>query len=179
MPRNNNYAFIDGTNLHLTYKSEDIDWELDYAKLFNYLRRKFNVVIAHYFLGKTPNNEDLYTKLDSYGYNVKLKEPSPYDTKEVVCPDCGRIITPVQRRYKADVDSYLTLQVMSDMNDFDKAVLITSDGDFDELAKRLLRQDKLRMVFAPCRDGCSKLLKRIAVDKIAFMDDYRNDLEKV
>ena len=78
MPRINNYASIDGTNLHLTYESEFLDWKLDYAKLFNYLRKKFNVRIAHYFLGNTPNNKDLYTKLDSYGYNIKLKEPSPY-----------------------------------------------------------------------------------------------------
>ena len=83
------------------------------------------------------------------------------------------------QRYKADVDSYLTLQAMSDMDNFDKAVLITSDGDYDELVKRLLRQDKLRMVFAPCRNGCSKLLKREAKDKIAFIDDYRTELEKV
>ena len=68
---------------------------------------------------------------------------------------------------------------MSDINNFDKAVLITSDGDFDELAKRLLRQNKLRIIFAPCRKGCSKLLKRVAVDKIAFIDEFRTDLEKI
>ena len=67
---------------------------------------------------------------------------------------------------------------MSDINDFNKAVLITSDGDFDELVKRLLRQDKLRMVFAPCRAECSWLLKSAARGRIAFIDDYRDELEK-
>jgi len=177
VPRYNNYAFIDGANLHITF--EHLDWKLDYEKLLNHLRNKFNVGVAHYFIGNTPNNKDLYTNLGSYGYNVKLKEPSPFITADEVCPDCGKIITPAMQRHKADVDSYLTLQAMSDMDNFDKAVLITSDGDYDELVKRLLRQDKLRMVFAPCRNGCSKLLKRVAIDKIAFIDDYRNDLEKV
>jgi hypothetical protein len=35
------------------------------------------------------------------------------------------------------------------------------------------------MVFAPYRKGCSKLLKKVAVDKIAFIDDFRDDLEKI
>ena len=68
---------------------------------------------------------------------------------------------------------------MADMDTFTKAVIITSDGDFDELVKMLIRQNKLRMVFAPCRDGCSKLLRRVAVDKIAFVDDFKQDLEKI
>ena len=72
----------------------------------------------------------------------------------------------------------MTLTVISNLNLFDKAVLITSDGDFDELVKMLLRDDKLRMVFAPCREGCSKLLKKVAIDKITFIDDFKNDLEK-
>jgi uncharacterized LabA/DUF88 family protein len=177
VPRYNNYAYIDGANLHYTY--ENLDWKVDYQKLLHYLRTKYGVLIAHYFIGKTPNNQAIYNKLSSYGYNIKLKDPSPYVTEEEVCPHCGEVFTPSEIRYKADIDSCLTMQVMSDINDFNKAVLITSDGDFDELVKRLVRQDKLRVVFAPCKDGCSKLLRRAAVDKIAFIDDYRDDLEKV
>ena len=176
MPRYNNYAFIDGANLHYTYENKD--WRVDYQKLLDYLNKKFGVIIAHYFIGKTPSNKPISNKLSSYDYNIKLKDPSWYDTEEEMCPHCGEIVKPSEERYKADVDSYLTLQVMSDINNFDKAVLITSDGDFDELVKRLVRQDKLRMVFAPCKEGCSKLLKRAAVDKIAFIDEYRADLEK-
>jgi uncharacterized LabA/DUF88 family protein len=71
------------------------------------------------------------------------------------------------------------MQVISDMNEFDKAVLITSDGDFDELVKRLLRQDKLRIIFAPCKEGCSWLLKSAARGRIAFINDYREALEKI
>jgi len=177
MPRYNNYAYIDGANLHYTY--EYLDWKIDYQKLLDHLRTKYGVIIAHYFIGKTPNNQTIYNKLSSYGYNIKLKDPSPYVTEEVVCQHCGEVVTPSEKRYKADIDSYLTMQVVSDINDFNKAVLITSDGDFDELVKRLLRQDKLRIVFAPCRNGCSKLLKRASVDMIAYIDDFRADLEKI
>ena len=177
MPRYNNYAFIDGANLHLTY--EYLNWKLDYKKLLNYLRKKLNVDVAYYFIGNTPQYESLYIKLESYGYTVRLKEPSPFVTAEEVCPDCGKIITPALERYKADVDSYLTLQVMSDINDFTKAVLITSDGDFDNLVKRLVSRDKLRIVFAPCKAGCSWLLRSVSRGRIAFIDDYRSEVEKI
>lgn len=80
------------------------------------------------------------------------------------CPYCHKVIAPELDRNKADCDSFMTLTVVSDFHLYDKAVLITSDVDFDELVKRLLRQDKLIMAFAPCRDGCSKLFKNAAWD---------------
>jgi len=177
MPRYNNYAYIDGANLHYTY--ENIDWKVDYEKLLVYLRKRLNVDIAYYFIGKTENNEDLYTNLDSVGYTIKLKEPSPYITADDLCPHCNTIIRPAMQRYKADIDSYLTMQVLIDWDNFDKAVLITSDGDYDELVKRLLSRDKLKMVFAPCKSGCSWLLKSNARGRISFIDDHKKELEKL
>lgn len=176
MRRPNNYAFIDGANLHFTY--ENIDWELDYQKLGNYLRKRLNVSVAYYFLGKKEGNEKLYEALESYGYTLKLKEASPYSTEKEDCPYCHKVIKPELTRYKSDCDSYITFQIMSDFSHYDKAILITSDGDFDNLVKRLVAQDKLRLVFAPCKDGCSWLLKSAARNRIAYIDDYRNELEK-
>jgi len=176
MRRPNNFAFIDGVNLHLTY--ENLDWKLDYKRLRKFLESKYNVTVAYYFLGNVKDNSSIVTKLESYTYTTKLKEPSPYPTEEEYCPYCWKVIAPELNRYKADCDSFLTLTVMSFYDLFDKAVIITSDGDFDELVKLLIRKDKLRMVFAPCRAGCSKLLKKATGDKIAFLDDFKKDLEK-
>jgi hypothetical protein len=177
MARFNNYAFIDGANLHLTY--ENIEWKLDYQKLRNYLQKKLDVTVAYYFIGNTDENSDIYKALDSYGYDIKLKEPSPYKIKAVDCPHCQKTITPEIQRFKSDCDSLMTLQVMSDLNLFDKAIIITSDGDFDNLIKKLLQLDKLSMVFAPCKAGCSWLLKSASRGRIAFVDDYRKELEKI
>jgi uncharacterized LabA/DUF88 family protein len=176
MHRPNNFAFIDGVNLHLTYVN--LDWELDYAKLRNYLRKKYDVTIAYYFLGKTEDNSDLYDKLESYGYNLKYKTPSQYTTEEEDCPYCHKVIAPELIRNKSDCDSFMTLEVISSLSIYDRAVIITSDGDFDELVKELLLKDKLKLVFAPCREGCSGLLKSAAKGRIAFIDDCRDELEK-
>lgn len=176
MPRSNNFAYIDGSNLHLTY--EKLDWKIDYQKLFNYLRKRLNVIVVNYFIGNIPGNEEIYRNLESYGYTLKLKDASPYVVEEEHCPYCHKVISPELIRYKSDCDSYITFQIMSDFSNYDKAILITSDGDFDHLVKRLLLQHKLRLIFAPCRAGCSWLLRSAAKGRIAYIDDFRNELEK-
>jgi uncharacterized LabA/DUF88 family protein len=175
----NNFAFIDGTNLHYTYeKPENLGWEIDYSRLILFLKAKYNVTFAYYFLGKIGENSRLYRELESYGYHLKLKTPSKYTTQEEYCPYCLKSIAPELSRYKSDCDSFMTLEVISAMPSYDEAVIITSDGDFDELIKELVRKNRLRLLLAPCKDGCSGLLKSAAGGRIAFMDDFRNALEK-
>ncbi len=176
MPNICNYAFIDGANLHLTY--ENLDWKLDYQKLFNYLTKKQNVSVAYYFLGNVKENSNIYIDLESCGYRLILKEPTRFVTDEEYCPYCNMALAPEIPRYKSDCDSLMTLQVMSDLLLFDKAIMITSDGDFDNLVTNLWQRDKLKLVLAPCRAGCSGLLLSAARGRIAFIDDLRNELEK-
>ena len=49
-----NYAFIDGNNLYLGTKAQDIN--LDYGKLRKYLRNKFDVEKVFLFIGYDPRN---------------------------------------------------------------------------------------------------------------------------
>ena len=177
MPRAYNFAYIDGANLHFTY--ENLDWNLDYQKLRNYLEKKLDVAVAYYFIGRSSAYKDIYTKLETYNYTIKYKEPSPYLTKEEYCPHCNKLIAPAVQSYKSDCDSFMTLQIISDFDIYDNAVLITSDGDFDNLVEMLLRKDKLRTIFAPCKKGCSWLLKSAAKGRIAFIDEFRDELEKL
>jgi len=175
----NNFAFIDGANLHYTYeKSENLGWQIDYSKLMLLLKAKYNVTFAYYFLGNINKNSNVYRELQSDGYYLKLKTPTIYPTEEEYCPYCLKSIAPELTRYKSDCDSFMTLETISNMSSYDKAVVITSDGDFDELIKELVRKDKLRLLFAPCRDGCSGLLVSAAKGRIAFMDDFKTKLKK-
>ncbi len=172
-----NYAFIDGINLHLTY--ENLDWNLDYRKLRVYLDRRHNVKIAYYFLGFMKTNKRIYQDLEAYGYSLKFREISKRIIDEVGCPYCGKCIEPEQIKIKCDCDADLTLQVMDDINKFDRAIIITSDGDFNNLIGKLVQLNKLKLVFAPCKDGCSKLLKKAALGRIEFLDNFKSELEKV
>jgi uncharacterized LabA/DUF88 family protein len=160
MPRQqNNYAYIDGYNMHLS--TANLGWAIDYERLRKYLADKYRVVTAYYFIGHLSRYENLYASLTRKGYTLIFKEVSLYDDSSV----------------KTNVDAELVLQAMLDILDYDRAVIVTSDGDFACLIKYLLDQGKLERVLAPSGLNCSSLLTRAAGPCIDFMDDLRNKLE--
>lgn len=67
---------------------------------------------------------------------------------------------------------------MKDINDYEKAVLVTSDGDFAVLVNHLKTVGKFGWVISPGHLGCSALLKKAAGAKIAFMEDARKKIER-
>jgi len=67
--KENNYAFIDGQNLNLGIKN--LGWNLDFRRFRIYLKQKYKVVVAYYFIGYMPENQDLYSALQKCGYNQR------------------------------------------------------------------------------------------------------------
>ncbi len=173
----NNFAFIDGINLHLTF--EYLDWKIDYRKLRIYLRKRHNITTAYYFIGFIEKNNRIYKDLEAYGYTLKFRKVSENIINPVICPNCKQVVEAEKIKTKCDCDSDITLQTMDDINNYDKAILISSDGDFDNLVKKLLQINKLKLVLAPCREGCSRLLKSAARGRIEFLDNFRSELEKI
>jgi len=51
----NNLAFIDGQNLYLG--TQEKGWDMDYSKFRTYLRDKYDVKEAYYFLGFVSEGE--------------------------------------------------------------------------------------------------------------------------
>ncbi len=60
---NNNFAYIDGANLHKGIK--DMSWELDYRRFRIWLKEKYSVCYAYLFIGLIPRFEDLYRELQT------------------------------------------------------------------------------------------------------------------
>lgn len=79
---------------------------------------------------------------------------------------------------KGNVDADLVLQAMIDYSNYDKAILISSDGDFYSLARYLYDNKKLLAVLSPSRKKCSVLLRKSAKDKMIYMDKLENKLSK-
>jgi len=159
--KENNYAFIDSQNVNLGV--EEIGWKLDFRKLRIYLREKYSVKTAYLFIGYLPENKNLYSSLQKYGYLLIFK-PVMKDGKG---------------EPKGNIDADLVLQTMVDFNEYHKAIIVTSDGDFYSLVEYLYRNGKLEIVLSPNRDKCSILLQRAAKEKIAFMDNLRKKLEYI
>ncbi len=59
---------------------------------------------------------------------------------------------------------------------YDKAVIVTGDGDFHCLIEHLKKHNKSRRIIIPNREKFSSLLRKFAVD-MTFMNDLRQKLE--
>ncbi|NQT73956.1 MAG: NYN domain-containing protein [Chloroflexi bacterium] len=154
----NNYAFIDGQNV---YKSAlEIGWKLDTRKFRKYLSDKYGVTVAYYFIGYMEENTALYDMLKEHGY-------------ELIYKPTYRIGGTV----KGNVDAELVLQAMIDYEVYDKAVIVTSDGDIACLAKYLLSQSKLLCVLGSSKKGCSHLLEQAATGYISYMDELQTKVQ--
>ena len=78
---------------------------------------------------------------------------------------------------KGNVDVELVLHTMIEFSNFDRAIIVSGDGDFYCLAKHLLEQNKLKVVLVPNRFRFSALLKfRIFRKSLRFMNDLKNKL---
>jgi hypothetical protein len=66
---------------------------------------------------------------------------------------------------------------MIDFDNYERAVIVTSDGDFACLVRYLCEKGKLDRVLSPNRKSYSVLLKRAAREKIDFLEDARKKIE--
>ena len=119
----NNYAFVDGTNLHKGIC--ELGWRLDY--------KRFRIWLADKYL------------------------------------------------VKGNCDAEMVLQTVSDMyeKNYDKAVIVTGDGDFACLASFLNSRSKLVAVLSPNREKASVLLRKAVPEKILFLGRFKDRLEYV
>jgi len=158
---NKNFAYIDGANLHKGL--EFFNWKLDYERFRIWLKEKYNVERAYLFIGLIPKYKDLYTYLQESGFTLIFKE--------TICDNDGKP--------KGNCDADLVLQVVCDTyeNHFDKAIIISSDGDYASLIKFLQKKDKLKIILSPSNvNKCSVLLKRTNAP-IAYINDQRSILQ--
>lgn len=159
--KENNFAYIDGANL---YKGvESLGWRLDYHRFRVWLSEKYGVKKAYIFLGLVPKYKELYKYLQEVGFVLVFKE--------VVYNDQGEP--------KGNCDTDLVLQATRDAyeNKLDKAILVSSDGDYASLVKFLLERQKFAIILSTHpKDKCSILLKRTGA-KISYIEEQRSHLE--
>lgn len=155
------YAFIDSQNLNLGIRS--LGWQLDFARFRLYLRNKYEVEKAFLFLGYIKKYESIYKKLRKYGYELIFKPTVKYKS--------GNSYT-----VKGNVDVELVINVMLQIDNFDKCIIASGDGDFYTLIDYLVEKDKLKKIVVPNRKH-STLLKKFNKD-IVVLEYLENKLSK-
>lgn len=116
---------------------------------------------AFLFIGYIPENIELYQHLKESGYII-IHKPTLQITDGTV---------------KGNVDAELVLHAMIEYQQYQKAVIVTGDGDFYCLVDYLNKKGKLLRLLIPNVRKYSKLLKPFAANRIDFMNNLKKKLE--
>lgn len=155
----NNYAFVDSQNLNLSIR--ELGWRLNFARFRRYLKEKYKVQKAFLFIGYVEGNNDLYANLQEAGFICIFKPTLKYKDGTT----------------KGNCDAELVLQAMIEYVNYDKAILVTGDGDFYCLVKYFIEKGKLEAVLIPNRFKFSALLKfKICRPYLRFMNELQEKL---
>jgi uncharacterized LabA/DUF88 family protein len=155
------YAFIDSQNLNLGIRS--CGWVLDFKKFRLYLKNKYNVSKAFLFIGYISGNESLYANLQRYGYILIFKPTLEIKNGKKV-------------KVKGNVDAELVLHAVVEKDNYDRAVIVSGDGDFFCLIEYLEKIEKLEALLVPNRKY-STLLRRFNI-YVVDISELRESLEK-
>lgn len=156
-----NYAFIDSQNLNLAIRAQG--WKLDFKRFRVYLRDKYAVDTAYLFIGYIPGNQGLYTDLQSAGFTCIFKPTLQYKDGTT----------------KGNCDAELVLWAMIELGNYEKAVIVTGDGDFHCLVDYLVNQKKLEVVLVPDQHHFSGLLKfKHFRPYLRYMNGLKDKLKK-
>lgn len=155
------YAFIDSQNLNLGIR--DQGWKLDFARFRVYLKDKYKVDKAFLFIGFLEKNRELYRRLTDSGYILITKPAVEYQ-------EDGKV------KIKGNVDAELVLHSMIQYSNYEKAIIITGDGDFHCLLEYLNNKHKLQKLVIPNKHKYSQLLSNFK-EHIDFLTNLRGKLE--
>jgi uncharacterized LabA/DUF88 family protein len=112
------------------------------------------------FIGYIRWNSDMYTFFQNVWYTLIFKP-----------------VLEIKWKTKWNVDAELVLQSMIDFEKYNKAVIVTWDGDFACLIQYLYKQSKLEKLIVPNKHKFSSFLKSSAKEKIDNITNLRNKLE--
>jgi uncharacterized LabA/DUF88 family protein len=154
-----NIAFIDGQNLHL--RTTQNNWKIDHNKLKVYLKDKYHVTEAYYFLGYiAEEQQELYNNLQKAGFIVLFREHNSYSiTKK-----------------KGNVDTDIVFEIMKNLienKDFDKIVLVSGDGDYKKLVDYLIKKDRFKKILFPNENFASSLYDSLGSEFFDYLENLK------
>lgn len=168
------YVFIDGQNLNLAIKSDVLaktgkvlyrGKKIDYRKLRHYLYQKYKATKCIIFLGYLEKNEQLYKYFRHCGFEIVFKTTTTMKIRD-------------QETIKGNVDIDIAVYAAArTINEYDRAVFVSGDGDFLELYDYIDEQKKLHKILIPNSYRYSRLLKKYQ-DKIVYLNHNKEIFEK-
>ena len=158
MKKESNIAFIDGQNLHMGTSSER--WCIDHKKFRTYLRDKYQVIEAYYFLGcLDDDNQTLYSSLQKAGFIVMFREHN----------------SAMKGKKKGNVDTDIVFEMMQrlvdDFEDFNRVILVSGDGDYKKVVDYFIGKNKFEKILFPNQQYASSLYKKLTANYFGVLGD--------
>ncbi len=144
-----NTAFVDGQNVYMSTISADKQWSIDLVRFRVYLKQKYKVAKAYYFLGFVQEeNQDLYDEIQEAGFILKFrKHNSAMLGKKKGNVDTDIVFNVMKKIYKKEI--------------IDSVILISGDGDYKMLVDFLIEEEKFGKILFPNQKKASSLYKQI------------------
>jgi len=159
--------FIDGANMF--YAQRKMGWHIDYKKVYDFYAKQAQVYNAFYYTSVTnppdPGMEGFLRALTGMGYTVRRKT-----IKEITDQETGQVIR------KANLDIEIVIDMLTTADLYDRAALISGDGDFERAVEYLRGRGK-RIEGLGVRAMAAYDLVN-AMDQYLYLEDYREEMEK-
>jgi len=160
-----NIAFIDGQNLYMgTALSKQDPWEIDLKKFRIYLKEKYRVTTAYYYLGYAEDKyQSLYQHIQEAGFILVFRKHN----------------TAMTSKKKGNVDTDIVFDIMKKLYQkefFQKVVLVSGDGDYKKLVDFLITENKFEKILFPNKQFASSLYKSITSKYYAYLEDAKKKI---
>ena len=133
-------------------------WQVDLKRLRVYLHDRYNCEKALLFMGAYEKNyAKRYDLFESFGYQLMFRMHDEI----------------ANSKKKGNVDTDVVFQMMHDFHHdaFEKAVLVSGDGDYFKTVNYLVEQGKFERVMLPSHKNASSLYRKLRSRYYIFLDD--------
>ena len=163
-------VFIDGANYF--YMQKKLGWHIDAQKLLDYCAAHYGTVEdAYYYTGKenVPDGQQsaYLTALSSMGYSLVTKP-----IKTIYDHESGGT------KQKANLDVEIVLDMFNTIDNYDMAVLVSGDGDF-ERALHILKSRGKKFKVISTGGMVAKEIRQICGMHFIDFQDIRANVERI
>ena len=163
-----NVALIDGQNLYMgTMGRDKKGWEVDLFRFRVWLKEKYGVEKAYYFIGYTVGKyQDIYTKIQEAGFILIIKNEYPETFRG----------NRYSKRDNVDSDVvFFGMKELLENKNMNKIVLVSGDGDFIKMVRYFRDNNKLEKVIFPNKKR-SSLYKEIEDSFGCYITTFKKNL---
>lgn len=161
-------VFVDGENAY--YAQRSLGWFFDPRKLLEYFSQGAAIGDAFWYASQKmppdPREQRFYGYLNHAGYTVRVKTIKYF--RDEISGELTR---------KANLDLEMAIDLFTTIAQYDTAVLVTGDGDF-ERAVELLRSYGKRVIVASTQETVARELRNAAGKHFFDLAEIRSSIER-